>query len=351
MKRMSLSAHPHVRSSGSYFGYAYAYNEIKTNFEKYLNELGIKLEINTPKSNVQLYFGSPHGFFYPYQYKIQMTQWESTMVPPSWPEHAKEYDEWWTANSFGKEAFINSGIPEEKIYVFEHGVDHNVWTPKKRGESDVIRFLHVDSGSPRKRADLVIEAFKEAFGDNLDYELTLKYSHHDPSKVDWSTKDILDNHGEWEEANIRHIRENMSLEDLVKLFHHHDILIYPSEGEGFGLIPLQALATGMPVISTGRWCSYERFLNGNVIDSTLGQSHIIETYTRHGDVVLPSLESTIDLMKKVAKDIDIQSEIFYNQVPQVISDYDWYKLSKQAIDSLISRIGIDIFNTSKGYLK
>ena len=351
MKRFSLTAHPHVRKSGSYFGYAYAYNEIKKYFEIYLKELGVKLELNTPKSNAQLYFGSPHGFFYPHQYKIQMTQWESTMVPPHWKEHAKEYDEWWTANEFGKQAFINSGIPEEKLHVFEHGVDSSLWTPKLRGQNKVIRFLHIDSGSPRKRADISKEAFRKAFGNSLDYEITFKYSHIKASGVNWNDPNIMQTHGEWEGTNIRHIRENMAIEDLVKLYHYHDILIYPSEGEGFGMIPMQALATGMPVISTGIWCSYERYLGGNVIDSRLGQSDVKETYTRFGDVVIPNLDSTVHLMKTVSNDIAKQSEYFFDQRASVVDDYDWYSLSKATIDSFISRVGIDFLNSSKGYLK
>lgn len=351
MKRFSITSHPHVRASGSYFGYAYAYNEIYKSFELSLNKMGVIVETNTPKSNAQLYFGSPQGFFYPHQYKIQMTQWESTMVPPNWVEHAKDYDEWWTANEFGRQAFINSGVPEEKLHVFEHGVDSKIWTPRLRGQNGVVRFLHIDSGSPRKRADIAKEAFKKAFGNSLDYEITFKYSHIPPSGVDWNDAEVMQEHGDWETENIRHIRENMSLEDLIKLYHYHDVVIYPSEGEGFGMIPMQALATGMPVISTGRWCSYERYLNENIIESKLGQSDIIETYTRYGEVVLPSLESTVDLMKKVANDIENQSQVFYNQIEKVTSDYNWNSLSQKAIDGLVERVGVDIFKTSKGYLK
>ena len=350
MKRMSIYAHPHVRNSGSFFGYAYTYYEIERHMKSYLETLGIKLELNSPKSSIQLYYGSPDGFFYDHQYKIQMTQWESTLVPPNWVDHSSRYDEWWTANKFGAQAFIDAGVPESKVHVYEHGVDYSTWTPKKRGVNGKVRFLHVDSGSPRKRADLVVDAFKKAFGDNPDYELTLKYSHHDGSSADWNNIKTLESHGEWQGVNIRNIKENLSLEDLVKLFHFHDVLIYPSEGEGFGLIPLQALATGMPVISTGRWCSYEHLLNGNVIDSTLGQSHVVESYTRFGDVVLPSLESTIELMKKVAKGIDSESEIFFKQIPQVVKEYDWNFLTKKSIDGLIDRVGIDFFDSSKGYL-
>jgi glycosyltransferase involved in cell wall biosynthesis len=349
---MSLYAHPHVRKSGSYFGYAYAYQEIEKHLRGYsYNGEHLQVDVNNPKCKTQLYFGSPPGYFSPHQYKIQMTQWESTLVPPSWVDHSKDYQEWWTANQFGADAFINAGVPAEKIHVYEHGIDHSLWTPKKRGKNGIIRFLHVDSGSPRKRADLVLKAFKECFGHNLDYELTLKHSHYPSKGLDWTKQETLLNEGEWETPNIRHIKENISLEELISLFHFHDVLLYPSEGEGFGLIPLQALATGMPVISTGIWCSYEKFLNGNIIDSKLGTSSILETYTRFGEVVLPEYESFIENIKKVVNDLESQSNMFYNQIGSIQTEYDWQYRTNLVMDNLIDRIGKDMFTSYKGYLK
>jgi glycosyltransferase involved in cell wall biosynthesis len=346
MFRMGLYAHPHVRNSGSLFGYAYTYQEIEKHMRNYsFGDDKMNLTINSPMAQVQLYYGSPPGFFFDHQYKIQMTQWESTLVPPNWVDHAKDYDEWWTANYFGADAFINAGVPPEKIKVFEHGVDAKTWFPKKRKHDGPIRFLHVDSGSPRKRGDFATDAFKAAFGNSMDYELTRKYSHGAMSDLDWFDEDVLASAGEWQDSNVRHIKENLTLEQLVNLFHFHDVLIYPSEGEGFGLIPLQALATGMPVISTGRWCSYERFLNGNVIESHMGVSPIHETYTRFGDVVIPDFDSTVSLMKKVAENIEGEFETFYAQTEQVAKEYDWQTLTNKAINSLVERIGIEKFNT------
>jgi glycosyltransferase involved in cell wall biosynthesis len=351
MFRMSLHAFPHVRASGTKFGYAYAYQEIFKHFREYLyNGERLQVDLHSPKSKVQLYFGSPPGQFHQHQYKIQMTQWESTLVPPNWVDHARTYDEWWTANQFGADGFINAGVPAKKIYIYEHGVDGKTWTKKKRGQDDVIRFLHVDSGSPRKRADLAFAAFKAAFGNNLDYELTLKHSHYPESGADWFDEQVLRSRGDWDSPNVRHIKENMSLEQLVSLFQFHDVLLYPSEGEGFGLIPLQALATGMPVISTGVWCSYEEFFNGNIIDSTMGISPIIETYTRFGEVIIPNLDSIVDQLQKVAEDIKSQSDVFYSQADKVVEQYNWQKKTNAVLDSLVQRLGRENFNSCKEYL-
>ena len=352
MKRLSFYAHPHVRKSGSHFGYAYTYESIRRELQKQTVK-GERLQVDTahPKSQIQICYGTPPGKFFDHQYKIHMVQWESTRIPDGWVPQLNYCDEVWTANHFGANAFANSGVDPNKVHVYEHGVDSQIWTPTKRGQGDVIRFLHIDSGSPRKRADIVKKAFHEAFGYSLDYELTLKYSYSHPSNRDWSDRKTLEEAGEWVAPNVRHINENLSLPDLVKLFHFHDVLVYPSEGEGFGLIPLQALATGMPTISTGRWCSYEDLFLGNVIDSHLAPAFTIESYDRPGDVVIPSLDSTVELITRVANDIEEQSNSFLAQVGSVVGRYDWDLLTRRHFDGLVSRVGEDAFNNNKRYLQ
>jgi glycosyltransferase involved in cell wall biosynthesis len=350
MARISLYAHPHLRYSGSYFGYAYTFNEIQKYLASVVTSQGLlNVGLNSPKAKVQLCYGTPPGTFYDHQYKIQMVQWESTRAPDSHYQIMRHYDEVWTANHFGRDAFIASGLDEKKIHVFEHGVDANIWVPFKRGTRNKIRFLHVDSGSPRKRADIAINAFKAAFKNNPDFELTLKFSYTQQSNANWFDQETLARHGDWD-VNVRRIHENLSLEQLVALYHFHDILIYPSEGEGFGLIPLQAIATGMPVISTGLWASYSDLFKDTTIDSRLGQTSTIETYERPGDVVVPDFESTVALMLDVAMRIDHYATESMNIISQAIQRYSWQRLCQEAIDDLISRIGLDGLGSYLGYL-
>ena len=351
MSRISLYAHPHVRNSGSYFGYAYTFNEIQRHMQYVQTPNGVlNVGLNSPKAATQLYYGSPPGTFYNHQFKIHMVQWESTQIPDSWVQIFDAYDEIWTANQFGADAFISSGVPEEKVHIFEHGIDTSIWTPYPRGKRDKIRFLHVDSGSPRKRADIARQAFRRAFKNNPNYELTLKYSYTPDTLHDWTDQDVLRSVGDWD-GNIREIHENIPLSGLVNLFHFHDVLIYPSEGEGFGLIPLQALATGMPIISTDLWCSYRHFFEDTAIDAYLGESSVIETYDRPGNVVIPNIESTIALMLDVAGRIDDYSTTFMNQIGSVVDQYSWQKLCQQAIDGLVARHGIGILGSSLEYMK
>ena len=330
---------------GDYFGYSVAYYGIKNAIENMkINNKPVKVYENSPEAKIQLHMGAiQRSEFHPGQYQIHMQQWESTIGPKEFLTKSKRIQEFWTANNWGAQAIVNAGVPERKVYVMEHGIDSSAWTPAKRGNKNKIRFLHIDSDNPRKRSDLVLKAFKSAFGDNPDYELTLKYglinnryvNTHPITNLDWSRPDVLEHGGEWSK-NVRLIKNLMTQEDLVSLFHFHDVLVFPSEGEGFGLIPLQALATGMPVISTGRWPSYEKYLNDNIIESTLGPS----TYLRYfrGDCVIPDLDSTIYLLKQVAENISEQSELFYNQVPKIQTEYSWKNKTEPVILELYKRV-------------
>ena len=127
---------------------------------------------------------------------------------------------------------------------------------------------------------------------------------------------------------------------MVKLFHDHDVLVYPSEGEGFGFIPLQALATGMPVVSTSRWCSYDKYFKDNIIESKLGKT--THTGYDHGEVVLADFESLMHQMKNAFDNINSQSESFYKQAGSVYEEYNWQNRSNLMLNSLINRVGVDM---------
>lgn len=346
----SLHTDQHIKDAVNIFGYAYGYNRICKHFSefKYKGD-SLYISQNDPQAQVQMFYMEPEwynqttmtdlrtpGFrkFHEHQYKIQGTHLEATKVWSHWIDSMNSVDEIWVGNNFAKEAVINSGI-KTPTYVFEHGID-DMWTPKLRGQNSKVRFLHVDSGSPRKRADMVQDAFLKVFGNRDDAELTLKY-HGDG---EYSVMDLFNQTGDY--RNIKKIYKTMSQEELVELFHEHDVLVYPSEGEGFGFIPLQALATGMPVISTSRWCSYDKFFTNNIIESQLGKTQ--HTGYDHGEVVLANFDSLVHLMEDVFNNITSQAEHYFKQADQVYKEYNWQNKCNFMLNSLIKRIGIDMLN-------
>lgn len=347
MLRMSIYSHRDLRYYGENSGYPYSSAQILKHLRQFKhNDEFMQVDLNSPKSKVQMYYGSEPGIFYSHQYKIKMAQIESTMAPDYFAK--EKLNEFWTANHFSAQGLQNAGISSRKIYVYEHGVDSEIWSPKLRGENKKIRFLQIDAGQPRKRSDLSIKAFIAAFEGKDDYYLTLKYS--DLRVVDLIHENLKLSSSPWAKKHISHVREQYDIKDLVKMYHDHDIMLYPSEGEGFGMIPLQALATGMPVISTSKWCSYDKYFKDNIIESKLGVSSIQENYPRRGEVVLADIDSLIYQMKKVSEDLKKQSSFFYNQVPEVTKEYNWQTKTNEAFGNLIERIGPDMFTSYRGYM-
>jgi glycosyltransferase involved in cell wall biosynthesis len=349
--KFSIHTDQHIIDAVNIFGYAYGYTNIIKHFNNFTYN-GEKLSVvkNSPYAQVQMFYMEPEWHHpvtgqdfrdasfkkhFDHQYKINGTYLEATKVWDWWIPTMKTFDEIWVGNQFSVDAIRNSGI-DTPTYIFELGID-DMWKPFKRGQRDKIRFLHVDSDSPRKRVDLVEKAFLQLFEGRDDVELTLKYH----GTGDGESYGVMSLFERKEQGNINRIYKTLTQEEMVDLYYQHDVLVYPSEGEGFGLIPLQALATGMPTISTGRWCSYEKYLGSNVIESTLGKTKHTGYHT--GDVILPDFDSLIELMKNVYENIDSQCDFYYKQAPSVIKEYDWQKQCDKMLNGLIKRIGIEKF--------
>jgi|LauGreDrversion4_2_1035121.scaffolds.fasta_scaffold69828_2 glycosyltransferase involved in cell wall biosynthesis len=315
-------------------GYGYAGFHMVTSLQK----LGYKVPYKYDKAPVQISFCQPQFFDHKSnQYQIGYMPWESTEFKEGWLEELNSCDEVWTTSEWCKNIFIKAGI-EKPIYVYHHGIE-DIWTPLKRTRGNTLRFLHVGEPAPRKGGQMVLEAFMEVFGNDPSYRLTLKA--HNQS--------TLRNHNKYNKNNIfnniynindiSNIYNNISIitnevttSQLVGLFHTHHALLYPSYGEGFGFIPLQALATGMPTICTGEWAPYKNYLHDLAVDSQYVDSpwHMMHP----GLVVEPSYEDLKSKMIKVADDYETYSDKFFDQAKAVHEDYNWLQLTKNAFSRI-----------------
>lgn len=340
----SMHTDQHIKDANGIFGYSYGYSRICKHFNKFTYN-GEKLNVvqNSPESNIQMFYMEPEWYnlktmtsfrspsfnkFHNHQYKIYGTHLETTRVWSHWIDSMNSVDEIWVGNQFAADSVANSGVTTP-TYVFEHGID-DMWKPRMRGVNDKIKFLHIDSGSPRKRADLVEKAFITLFGNNNNVELTLKY-HTDQFSSNKGVSSLF--------SNINKIYKTLSQEEMVDLFNDHDVLVYPSEGEGFGFIPLQALASGMPVISTSRWCSYDKYFKDNIIESTIGPTSYSGYF--EGEVVLADFDSLMYLMLNFYNNVSSQCKFYYEQAPIVYKEYNWQTKCDYMLNDVITRLGYD----------
>jgi len=312
-------------------GYGYA----GKNIVKSLNNLGHTVKYADPKSTIQLNFTQPQHFkFHKNQYQIGYMPWESTSMRIEWVERFNLCDEVWTTSDWCAEVFKNNGILKP-IKVYPHGIEE-FWKPKKRilKEGRPIKFLHIGEPAPRKAGQIVVDAFIKMFGNNPEYSLTIK-AH------GFNTIRVYDKNGRLcspDEAynNIKIITEEYSEEELLRLYYDHHCLVYPSWGEGFGFIPLQGLATGMPVICTSEWAHYKKFLGplklkSKLTDETLpkavGDPHL-------GFMYKPDEKHLEDLMYDFAVNYKAYFGYYFAQSEKIHEEYNWDQLTKKAFEDL-----------------
>ena len=311
-------------------GYGYA----GENIVKSLNNLGHFVPFQDPKSKVQFNFSQPAHFkLHKNQYQISYTPWESTVIPEDWKEYMDACDEIWTTSDWCANVFEDNGYKVDKVY--PHGIDP-IWKPYKRQDDGIIKFLHVGEPAPRKAGQMVVESFISLFGNNPEYSLTIKADQINTTRVynNFIDKNII---GAPEKlySNINLITEVLTNEELVQLYNSHDVLIYPSYGEGFGFIPFQALATGMPTICTNGWAHYEKYLGplklkSKIIDSPWPFPH-------KGKVFEPNRQHLLELMRDVSINFKAYSNYYFAQSTKIHKDYNWDQLTENAFKDIFKK--------------
>jgi len=143
------------------------------------------------------------------------------------------------------------GVEEEKIKVVHLGVESrfrpisNVEEYRQRNNLPSKIILNVGTLEPRKNVVTLIKAFKKLKEKGCkDYKLVIA------GERGWLYRQIF------KEATLGNIEQEIlflgvvSDDDLPQLYNCADIFVYPSLYEGFGLPPLEAMACGIPVITS-----------------------------------------------------------------------------------------------------
>lgn len=311
-------------------GYGYAARNIVGS----LKDLGHFMPFQDAKSPVQLNFSQPEHFkLHKNQYQISYTPWESTLIPQSWHYFMKHCDEIWTTSNWCANVFEDNGYKDVKVY--PHGIE-DIWRPLKRKESETIKFLHIGEPAPRKAGQMVVDAFAELYGNKPGYSLTIKSYNHNTTRIynNYIDRNIIGLPNEVYN-NIYINNSVLNNEELVKLYHDHDVLVYPSYGEGFGFIPLQALATGMPTICTSGWAHYEDYLGplklkSKIIDSPWPFPH-------EGKVFEPNYQHLLEVMRDVSLNFKAYSGYYYAQSTKIHQEYNWLQLTDKAFSHIFKK--------------
>lgn len=139
-------------------------------------------------------------------------------------------------------------INEEKIEVIPLGYDKKIFKPmdkitarKRLGlNKDKKIILNVGSEEPRKNISLLINAFDKLKGKNKVELIRVGEEREE-------TRKLIEKHGL--QDKIKYYK-GVSKENLRLLYCSADAFVFPSRYEGFGLPLLEAMACGIPIITT-----------------------------------------------------------------------------------------------------
>ena len=167
--------------------------------------------------------------------QVGITMFESSKVPPAFVPALNQVAAVVTPSTFCKTVFEEAGVTTP-IHVVPLGVNP-LYQPAERSPDGPLTFLAFIDRGLRKGGPLALRAFQAAFGDDMNYRMILKGR---KSRV---SATILN-------PNVTLIQEDYSEAQLYELYKQCHILINPTRGEGFGLLPREFAATGGTSLTT-----------------------------------------------------------------------------------------------------
>lgn len=270
---------------------------------------------------------------------------EGTRLWPHWIDKMNHAPQLWCPSEATANLFRLNGVTPP-IEVIPHGIDPDFHRPVSRPPDGDFTFLSIASWlgkrGERKGVDLLVEAFDEEFGREEPVRLLFKGS------TFWARIE----RGFYQEAietllghaNPRiMVNENLLTDPQVRdLYHQADCFVAPTRGEGFGLPLLEALACGLPLITTRDFNSgHIDFCEGNpgvLFIPSAGQFPADETAYPQGSLLSePDKQALRQQMRYAFEHRDEVRERGRAGAALVHRDWTWELAGRKMFDWLRSR--------------
>ena len=244
------------------------------------------------------------------QHRVCFTMWETDQLPEDFKRWLHLYDQILVPCEHNRELFSQH---HSDVRVVPLGVDNKFWSGYTAPDKP-FRFLAGGSLWFRKGLDVVVQAFQKL--DLPDTELHLKVAPHARDTPNVKHPRIVMHRG-W-----------MDQDTQREWFKQGHVFIAASRGEGFGLMPLQAISLGIPTIvsdTTGQ----EQFahLATGVVSTTRSPAKTVGNWDE------PSLDELCEQMLSHYQNWE-QHHAQASANAKLSSAWSWRKATKTLLESV-----------------
>ena len=208
------------------------------------------------------------------------------------------------ASSYSKEALLFDGVKQARIFKIPYGVDSNRFINSDRSYAiGKLNVLFVGEVNQRKGIRQVLEAAKRLSSSEVVFNIVGSGADH-CSYLYEPYKQYVNLWG------------FVSYNELLRQFRENHLFLFPTMGEGFGLVLLEAMAAGLPVITT----------------ANCGGADIVEEGI-NGFIV--SVGSTEEIVKALAwaKEYPDKLEKMSKAARETAHQYTWEKYNRRIVDA------------------
>ena len=188
---------------------------------------------------------------------VVVQPWEFGSPPLDWmPVFRDRIDALWVPSTYCRDLYARAGVPGDRIRVVPNGVDTDRFRPGLQPlpglEPDGrVNFLFVGGTIARKGFDVLLGAWKRAFGPSDPVRLVVKAMGGESFyKGQTGEAMVQELNASGTCAPVIYLDQDLSLEDLPRIYASGDVLVHPYRGEGFGLPIAEAMSCGLPVVVT-----------------------------------------------------------------------------------------------------
>lgn len=298
----------------------------------------------------------------PYKKYFGLTMLETDQIPQFWVQKCNMVDGIIVPSHFCMASFMKSGVTKP-IRTVPLGTDFEIFTPD--GEtllsvediSTPFNFMVVGQWTPQDRKNIgqTLKVFCETFKGRENIGLIMKVQGFGAGTLDkietieriWAIRKQAGLSPD-ENPKMYLIHGAMEQDEMAKLYRNCRVLILPSSGEAWGIPLLEAIASGLPVITTGG-TGAETFLNPSYSillnhkwNPIPQRMHWPGVYEAHQQITIPDWAEFARMLVRVYQKYEVAKENALKQRDEVIQrDFSWKKSAENLVSAIKDMGGIE----------